>query len=390
MRQNKNRNDDDDDDNNNGSQTNIRRCLSLEGAEAKLRQAEQDEKEEKEVEAMDSSQLRRWKELKANDGAAAGVAAAAVSEDDDDDDDDSDDSSDEDDTESSPEPESGLRRWKEIKADGAAVASFAATSSVLNTQQVQQRRREELEKVKESAIVDGLYQREQVAARRGRAIVQIQAAVRGFVVRSQMRRIQEKIADLTQHLKDMERGRKSQLHSIMSNPELKSLRENFEDAELARKQQQLDHDKEKVREDIGSVKDQLASIGESMECLRINGRRIAKSTRTIEWECKAIGDCNKILEKTKLQLISKCEQLDAQVTSQEEELARVQLEMEIARAQSKAYQKAILKIREYTKTAAENSTDPFLAKVHKRSQILDRLSSKKKSAMGVCPVVMSS
>ena len=223
--------------------------------------------------------------------------------------------------------------------------------------------------------------------KRHRASIRIQKITRAFLVRNHMEKVKSKIAGLEEHLKAMEEAKQDELKSIQNNPELQELIDQLDDAVTVRKNRELKRERTELRHSISSIKDLNERIAQNMENLRINNRKIAKHTRYLEEQIPYIEHRIRILEKTHNQFQEKSDGLSAKVDDLEFQCDQVASKFESESRVSDLAHDTILKIRELVKNAAKTSRDPFLAKIRKRSTILERInkSSEHKGPGQSCP-----
>ena len=267
------------------------------------------------------------------------------------------------------------------------------SSSAQYAESAYQRRQRELGAVRRSSIVGG-----NLLSKRERLVVILQAAVRGYLLRTQVDRhcrfdatiqvqalwrgysarkciaeTRAKIAAMERHLEEITRATENEVASIFNSPELQSLQDLLNDANLNARQRALEKEKLKIKNDTSCVKNDTSQIKQYMENQKVNNKNVAKSTREIEWQCSQLKERIASLQKEEQYLVSKKDQAKAKVTNMKAAISELECRAKVEHAVGKISHRTILEIRDHTKEAAQTSKDPFLTKVNTRSKILDRV-----------------
>lgn len=294
------------------------------------------------------------------------------------------------------------------------VKNNTSTTAAQNALKAQQRRWEELQAIQAQSIVGAndfskremaivklqamarqyLVQTFQIRQERHAAATLIQAPIRGMLVRMSIKQVQDRIVALEDHLQAMEQAKQEELEAIWNSLELIALQDQADDTNTGTTQLRCRNyyqEKAKLQGNIQSVQDHSARIAENMEQLRVNNKQLAKETRDLEWKNEKQKDRNATKEKTRDQLKSKVQEWQSRLNELQPKVQEAIQKATVERAVGKICSAAIFKIEEHTKQVAATSNDPFLIKVHRRSQILDRLSAEKKRAIGAkaCPMLTS-
>jgi len=276
------------------------------------------------------------------------------------------------------------------------------SSAYRNAQLAHKRRFEEVNVVKGKSIVGS-----NTLSKRERLIVELQAAARGFLTRLHLKRdyryeqatrlqalvrgycqrrhitaVKANIASLEQHLCDMERAKQAELAAILDSSELRSLQDQMSDASQVVRIRAIEEERKVIRTDIASIKADTSQIEKWMENLRINNKKIAKTTREIEWQSSKLESQNAMLKKTQQHLLCRAQKWKEKVSAINAEICELIRKAQLEHSVGNIAHHAILQIRTSTKLAAETSTDPFLVKVRTRSKLLDRISDEKKRIRG--------
>ena len=285
------------------------------------------------------------------------------------------------------------------------------SSSAQYAESAYQRRQRELGAVRRSSIVGG-----NLLNKRERLVVILQAAARGYLVRTQVDRhchfdaaiqvqalwrgydarkciaeARAKITAMERHLEETARATENAVASIFNSPELQSLQDLLNDANLNARQRALEKEKLKIKNDSLCVKNDTSQVKQYMENQKVNNKNVAKSTREIEWQCSQLKDRIASLHKEEQYLISKKEQAEAKLTNMKAAISELECRAKMEHAVGKISHRTILEIRDHTKEVAQTSQDPFLTKVNTRSKILDRVRLGKKLGKAgiVRPTVIS-